>query len=580
MKNIIYRFSKVAEKHPSQLAVVTTNGSLTYEQLNQRSQILAQILDNHFRDTYHRSILPSDVIGVALKKGLDLYITLLAVLKAGASYVPLDPELDSRTITHIIETCDCELILTAADTLQSSPHASQAINVSAIKYDERLNQSISSINVKFGLDGSAVAYTIFTSGSTGKPKGVMVSHANVIHLVDWCITHFELGTSTRTLQFSTVNFDASVLDIFPTWLAGGTLFIPSAEQRMSIQAVTELCSAWEINHAFLSPSFLNALDSTKFPSIKILLTGGEPCTPEVIKKWSNGRRLYNLYGPTECTVMACYKLMSPDTDSKNIGVPMDGVQTYILDADLQCAKEGELFIAGNGVSLGYRKQDISTAEKFITLPHLTTGNVYRTGDFVRQETNGEITFLGRIDRQVKVRGYRIELEEIEGALLLAGCNSAAVKLSAQNTIIAYVVVSDVICTSNLKQELSNYLSPYKLPHHIVRLNSMPLKNNGKIDYQSLPEPVIEINNRATTKSLSEAELVLAHSWAQILDIDVSLIHSDSNFTELGGDSISIAMLLARLEEEFNISIDFIEFFENPTIKFISETLNNEESKIC
>jgi acyl carrier protein len=272
--------------------------------------------------------------------------------------------------------------------------------------------------------------------------------------------------------------------------------------------------------------------------------------------------------------------MDANTNPKNIGNVIEGVRAYILDDNQMQAEEGELYLAGVAVTCGYKNNTQSTQAKFLKLPHLDSSEIYRTGDIVKLNTHKEIIFMGRSDRQVKIRGYRVELEEIEGAFLAAGCKEVAVIQSKELALIAYVVIDETIGLEMLKVELTNRLSSYKLPKHIIKLESLPYKNNCKVDYQALPDVLKPGAGEIKYEALSGAHELIAKLWSEVLSINIELLNHQSNFRTLGGDSINIAMLLAGVEEKFGVVVDYVDFFDNPTIGFLFEIVKNKESELC
>ena len=570
MNTIISCFEQIVNAYPNQAALVADKEQLSYREFDHRAKTIAYMINEWFKKHRGRAVSSIDVIGIALEKNIDLYTTVFAVLGVGASYVPIDPELDIESKKNIIHECKCELFISTTGMLNDCINEIEVLCLSELEQEDE----IARLHMSFGAGCIAtdIAYTIFTSGSTGRPKGVMVNHANVLNLVNWAKKQFNIDINSKVLQFSTINFDASILDIFPTLLAGATLYIPTKSQRMSITALAELCKKWQINHAFLPPTLLNVLDPVNFPTLSILLTGGESCSPNVIKNWSHGRLFYNLYGPTECTVLACCKLMNSNVNPQNIGIAIDGVRTYILNNNQEIAEEGELYLAGTAVSCGYKNNDLATAERFLKNKKLDASVLYRTGDIVKLDINGDIVFIGRLDRQVKVRGYRIELEEIETALLSVGCKEAAVKLSKKGEIVANVVLNKKISLSELKENLAKCLPSFKLPQYIVPLDYLPHKSNGKIDYQSLLESATIEKFGEFEDSLDEKYALIAKLWSEVLSIDMRTLKPKSNFRDLGGDSIKIATLLVEFEYKFNVLVDYIDFFDTPTIENLFEKL--------
>lgn len=553
MTCVIQRLYASAQHHLRQPALIAGEQQLDYAGLLARVEAMAAQLQDQVAREHGRAIAPTDKIGLSLGKGIDLYVALLAILRTGASYVPIDPALNEDSRQQLRERCRCALVLTPqwlqahgqADLPAPAPAASIA---------------------------SDIAYTIFTSGSTGRPKGVSVTHLSLLNLVDWAIAAFDLGPGARVLQYSTINFDASVLDIFPTLLSGAALCIASDQERMSEAALAAFCARHGVTQAFLPPPLLTIFDPARFPSLATVLTGGEACHPRAIEAWSQGRRLYNLYGPTEATVLVSCKRMDANTAAQNIGQAIGGVRLHVLDEQQRPAEQGELHIAGLALAAGYLDDPASSAERFISLPALDASRLYRSGDLVQRGADGEIHFLGRLDRQVKVRGYRIELEEIEAALQRLGYQEVAVTADPQAGLVAYIVAPAPLSSQQLRDQLGQHLPDYKVPQQVVRLAAMPYKPNGKVDLGQLPAQVPAAQAQACSEDHGDTFARLAELWANELQVPLASLGPASDFRALGGSSINIMHLLSAVETEFGELVDFIDFLETPTLAFLTHTL--------
>ncbi len=649
---VFSRFHAVAHAHPAATALLSDAECVSYGALYEQALRAAEAIDGWYLSTLGRRAGPGDTIGIGMDKSAALYVAMFGILATGAGYVPVDPALPRDIREHIVRTSGCRLIVSPqaavagvsgaavlapdalaahgggaargtaapaarpADARGAAGHAGTTAPVTAAASPAASGKAV------FAAAGASAAtlaaasraaraiptdlcYTIFTSGSTGRPKGVGVTHANLLNLVDWARAEFALAPGVHALQYSTINFDASVLDIFPALLSGATLCIPTQAQRLSEAGLAEFCTRHAVHHAFLPPSLLGALDAQRFPGIRTLLTGGEACSPRTVQAWAPGRRFYNLYGPTECTVLVTSKRLGGEEAPANIGAAIAGVRLHVLDEHLAPATRGELHVAGVAVAPGYvgASDDsiAATASKFIRVPALDASPLYKTGDIVERGERGELTFIGRADRQVKVRGYRIELEEIEGALLSLGVAEAAVQATPQGVLAAWVGAPQPIDTAALRQRLATVLSDYKIPQQIMWLERLPCKVSGKIDYQALPaigaQPVRLLPDPSApaavtaevTAALAPASMAtqpapetappdhrvhaIARLWARELELDPRQLGPHSHFRDLGGSSIHIVRLLANIEAEFGARIDFIDFLDNPTIAFINHSLN-------
>lgn len=574
MTTIVSRFQAIAQAHAGATALISDTEVLTYAALHERSRQMAAAIDQWFLLNKGRTACPTDVIGICIEKCADLYAAILGILSTGASYVPIDPELQSGVREHIVKTCRCELIIASGAVPNGLNEAvivaPDTVQCTDFKIENHVGNSRSI--------GSDICYTIFTSGSTGRPKGVKINHTNLLNLADWAICEFSLAPGIRTLQYSTINFDASILDIFPTLLAGATLCIPNHAQRLSEAELSDFCERHGISHAFLPPSLLSVLSPGRFTGLTTLLTGGEACSPNTIQKWLPGRRLYNLYGPTECTVLVSYKRMDRATLHTNIGTAISGVRLYVLNENMELSARGELYVAGLAVSPGYMGDAAATEKKFLRSHALDACTLYKTGDIVERTETGDLIFVGRIDRQVKVRGYRIELEEIEGALMMLGYREVALKVSRQGALVAYLVSDLAIDPIEIRKKLGGMLNDFKIPQHFVRLERFPYKASGKVDYQALPDFVPAAPVSPTHPEIEKTSPI-AQLWAKELALDPDTLEPGSNFCELGGTSINIVRLLSSFETRFGIRIDFMDFLNNPTIDFLYRSLTKNEQSI-
>jgi len=570
METIISQFQQIAGHHADALALVSDNETVTYGALNSRSKQIAWFVAEWFRQELARDVDDRDIIAVCLDKSADLYASILAILAVGASYVPIDPKLSNEAQAAILARCKCKLVIAKDDAL---------IDMKEIgRLSPKAMASIAEHNIRqvpeSGQQQTRRCYTIFTSGSTGQPKGVQINNQNLLNLVNWVHKEFSLHSTNRVLQYSTINFDASVLDIFPTLLAGAALCIPTEAQRLSAVQLADFCERHHVDHAFLPPSLLSLLDAKRFPTLATVLTGGETSSSAAISAWQQGRRLYNLYGPTECTVLVSFKRMQADTAQNNIGQAISGVRLHVLDENMQLAPRGELHVAGLSVSPGYLGDAPATHRRFMSCPDVDEGALYKTGDIVEIDAAGDIHFLGRADRQVKVRGYRIELEEIEAALMKVGCIQAAVKMSSSGALTAYFAAQPELTIATVRGRLEAAISDYKVPQFFLEMKCLPLRPSGKVDYEALPDlqetPDIGFKSEQYPDSNYAAIFEL---WAEELNLSPSQLHINANFRELGGTSLNIIRLLDNTETRFGIRIPFLNFLDDPTPQFIYKSLN-------
>jgi acyl-coenzyme A synthetase/AMP-(fatty) acid ligase/aryl carrier-like protein len=435
------------------------------------------------------------------------------------------------------------------------------------------------------------AYVIYTSGSTGRPKGVVVPHAGAVSLSRAWLSELGVRPGTRVLQCASLSFDASVCEIFITLLNGAILCVPKPETQMAGPALRELLQQQAIELLFITPTALATVESDGLPCLRTVVTAGEACSAELASRWSaHGRRHFNGYGPTETTVAATISGPLDGERQPPIGRPIANMQAYVLDNYMQpvaVGVAGELYVGGVGVTRGYLHRAELTAERFV--PHPFSGEagarLYRTGDIVRYRADGELEFIGRIDEQVKLRGFRVELNEIEAVLLQHESVREAVVVvradeSSEQRIVAYLVPRDAAESSSLTSELrlhaKQFLPEYMVPSAFVQLESLPLTPVGKLDKKRLPAPT---NQRPSLTSefvqpQTEMEQSITAVWQELLHL--SVVGTNDNFFDLGGNSLLLIQLHARLQQIISKQLTVIDLFKHPTIASLAARLSHEE----
>ncbi|MBE9188793.1 amino acid adenylation domain-containing protein [Gloeocapsopsis crepidinum LEGE 06123] len=397
-------FEAQAQLFPKAIALVGEHETLTYQQLNQRADQLAQ--------TLQQIIQPNDLVGLCVERSPEMVIGILGILKAGGAYVPLDPQYPQHRLQFILEDTQVSIVLTQS-WLSEIPATPVQLYLDQLP---ELNQKTPHQVV--GRDN--LAYVIYTSGSTGTPKGVLITHRSLCHVVAAQRQIFQ-ASRPRVLQFSSLSFDASVFEIALAFGSGGTLYIPPKSAQLPGTALIQFLQDNAITHALLTPGVLNVLPSAELPALQTLITGGEACSPQIVDRWAVNRQFFNAYGPTETTIWATVGELFPGQPI-TIGRPVFNTQVYILDAALNqvpIGVPGEIYIGGAGVAHSYLNRPELTTQKFIANPfddECRNPRLYQTGDRARYHTDGTIEFLGRIDNQIKIRGFRVELGEIEATL--------------------------------------------------------------------------------------------------------------------------------------------------------------------
>lgn len=585
-------FEAQARRWPDQPAVVFNGQSLTYAQLNAKANQLAHYLQS-------LGVTPESFVGLCVERSLEMTIGLLGILKAGGAYAPLDPAYPKERLAFMLADAQPRALVTQKRLADRLPeHGAKAV---CLDEDREIiaRQSAENPIRKAGADN--LAYVIYTSGTTGKPKGVLITHRAMLNHNVAAARLFGLQSSDRVLQFHSISFDAAVEEIFPTWLSGATLvlrddaiLVPGADLLRLIEK--ESVSVLDLPTAYWR-EWVSELARTKerLPNaLRLVIVGGDKATAERYEVWrkfsGDGIRWINTYGPTEATVIATSH--EPVSTKQGIGFelpighPIANTQVYLLDHNLDpvpLGASGELCIGGDGLARGYLNRAEITAEKFMPNPFGDEpgARLYKTGDLARYLPDGNIEFLGRIDQQVKVRGLRVELGEIEAALIEhPAVREAAVvasddEESGNKRLVAYVTFSDgkAPASSELRRFLREKLPEYMTPSAFVTLESLPLSRSGKVDRQALlsapeltrPEP--EAVFEAPRSPIEEA---LSGIWANVLGADQ--IGVRDNFFDLGGHSLLVTQLISRVREAFQVEMAPRELFEAPTVAGLAERI--------
>jgi amino acid adenylation domain-containing protein len=442
-----------------------------------------------------------------------------------------------------------------------------------------------------------LAYVIYTSGSTGKPKGVLIEHRGLCNLSEAQIHTFNLQPSDRILQFASLSFDASIFEIVMALRTGATLYLAKKESLLPGAALLQLLRDNAITHVTLPPSVLAVLPAQELPALRTIISAGEACSTDVVKRWASGRQLFNAYGPTEAAVWATVAELSDDSEKPSIGRPIANTQVYILDSHLQpvpIGVPGELYIGGDGLARGYLNQPELTTQQFIPNPfsHKPETRLYKTGDLACYRSDGNIEFLGRIDEQVKIRGFRIELGEIEAVLnqhpaVRETVAIAKEDVSGNKRLVTYIVpnqehlptVGAQGLAPLLRCFLKEKLPEYMIPAAFVMLETLPHLPNGKVDRRALER--LSIDQSKLGKDFiaprTPTEEAIAKIWADVLKRDRVGIRD--NFFELGGDSLLAVHLMAQIHKQFERELPLSTLFLTPTVEGLATTLGQEAESL-
>ncbi|MEN9865680.1 MAG: hypothetical protein RL748_1270, partial [Pseudomonadota bacterium] len=575
---IHHLFEQQVEKNPDAVALVCNHQQLTYRELNQRANQLAHYLIEH------KQVKPDTLVGICLERSLEMVVGILGILKAGAAYVPLDPDYPAARLAYMVADAKLTTILTQRHVCRTSLNN----DVHAVCLDAELvqqqcrAQAVTNIPAsQIGLQSHHLAYLIYTSGSTGNPKGVMVAHRNTVAFLSWALVTYDQQQLRCVLASTSVCFDLSIFEMFAPLSVGGTALI--------VKNILELhpdLSEPNITLINTVPSAMEALlAGNRIPkSVTTVNLAGEPLKQKIVDSlYSKGiNAVYDLYGPSEDTTYSTYVLRT-FRGVASIGKPIHNSQVYVLNPLGQLVPvhtAGELYIGGAGLARGYLNRPELTAEKFIANPFYDKTNpasserLYRTGDLVRWRHDGNLEFLGRIDHQVKIRGFRIELGEIEQALASHPQVKDALVLAKESAsgdkrLLAYVVSAGV-ATEQLRQHLAQTLPDYMIPAVFVLLERFPLTPNGKVDRKALPEPDTSASQAHHVAPRTDMEHALCALWQEVLGVERVGITDD--FFRLGGHSLSATRLMARINQTFNVALPLKTLFHCPTLGELAQTL--------
>ncbi|MFE6009054.1 amino acid adenylation domain-containing protein, partial [Streptomyces sp. NPDC056450] len=519
------------------VAVVCGGESLSYGELGVRVERLAGVLVGWGVGVESR-------VGVCLPRSVEWLVALLAVVRVGGVYVPLDPEWPVERMEFVTADCGAELVIDeemwgVLAAAAESGAGSVPVSVGPVSLD-------------------SAAYVIYTSGSTGRPKGVVVSHRGLAGFTAAMVERFELDSGSRVLQLASAGFDASVMELLMALGGGGTLVIPEGGRPLAGQELLDVFEGEGITHSLVPPTVLGSMPAGALPDLRVLVTGGEALGGELVGRWSAGRAMFNAYGPTEVTVAASVSgRLEPAAGAPPIGVPVADARVWVLDRWLRpvpVGVPGELYVAGPGLARGYLGRSGLTSERFVADPFGSGGRLYRTGDVVRWRVDGQLEYVGRGDDQVKVRGLRIELGEIEAVLSRhgwVGQVSVVVREDRPGVkrIVAYVVPSETggrgVEVGVLREHAAAELPAYMVPSAFVVLDVLPVNASGKVDRTALPAPSDEPADEYAAPR-NETERVLTAIWTDVLDVGRVGIHD--NFFSLGGDSILSIQVVSRARQ--------------------------------
>ncbi|WP_018693859.1 non-ribosomal peptide synthetase [Algicola sagamiensis] len=560
------KWNDAVKNYPNNIAVSHGERTMTYEEFHQYTSSLESALNA-------KGIKGHDRVAVLMSPSLEWPVVAITLLRMGVAYVPISSSLPAARINHILQDADPKLCIVTPGRALDSALALEN------RYEFCLEQMEPS--ERFVADGNdfpidAVAYVIYTSGSTGVPKGVEVTHRNLVPIANSVALAAHLKPSERVLQSISPGFDMSVLEIMMTALSGAQLVMTEDHERTPGAAMAETIKQEWIDLVIMTPSLLAYQKSEDFPAHLTVLLGGEPCTANLLSRFSHCH-LLNIYGPTE-TSFATSVNEDFGANSLSIGQPTENTRLYVVDSNqalLPPGSWGELFIGGPGVAKGYLNQPERTKQGFIPDICDPTTMMYQSGDRVYYAMDGEIHYIGRQDKQVKLRGLRIELEEVNNAMMsyegIENAVSLIKELSSGPALIGYVVSQDPnLSLERLKQSLTHQLPYYMIPSMIIVLQEFPLTANGKLATSQLPEPQLTSQGCQAPPETKE-EVMICELFEKILGVDK--VYANDNFFEMGGHSVLGLQLLNQLKEKLNTQLNMTDFLSAPTPRHLALRLS-------
>ena len=572
-------FAEQAADHATRIAIATPGVSFSYRELDTLSSQLAAALQQ-------RGIGPGSLVATALPRDAWLSVGLMAIMKSGAAYLPLDPSAPEQRNTLILDEAKADLLL-VGNAAQAALSTATLPTTTLSQLRDAAPENIPQLPA---LDPQSPAYVIFTSGSTGRPKGVVVTHRNLLNFLLSMQDHFRLSPDNALLGLTTIAFDIAALELYLPLMCGARVELVDRETAKDPDALARHIVERGVSHVQATPSHWQALLADHAAALKGIraLVGGEALPSALAHKMRQlGHPVTNLYGPTETTIWSTMmELDGNDLDSPPIGRPIWNTQVYVLDAALQpvpVGAVGELYIAGEGVANGYLHRQELTAERFLANP-FGAGRLYKTGDQARWRHDGVLEYLGRNDFQIKIRGFRVESDEIESAMItLPAIQQTAIALhqdpAGNKRLIGYIVPTadadaEALSPRSLRGTLSRLLPDYMVPALFVQLDALPLNVNGKLDRKALPEPAWQAQHEYVAPR-TEAEIQLAAIWSELFGIEKISVHD--NFFDLGGDSLMAARLIAKLRDITQRNIPLAAIFAASTVADLAEQLEQYRS---
>lgn len=575
-------FEATSARCPDVVALEWEGGRATYAELDRSANRLANFL-------LQRHLRPGGRIGILVPRSHDMYVAVLGAQKAGAAFVPIDPSSPADRVEYFAEDSALDLLITTSDFAEVVQNvAAPTLLLDTVRAEVR---ACAPGRPDLPLDGDPTAYVIYTSGSSGRPKGVDVGQASICNFLHVITEMYDVRPGDRVYQGMTISFDFAIEEVWPTWAVGATLVAGPTDGRRVGAGLTTFLEEHAISLLYCVPTVLSTVERT-IASIRGLMVGGEACPSELVERWAPGRRMLNTYGPTEATVTCTVGILEPGRPV-TIGIPVPTYTAVILDEQRQPVpdgQDGELCIGGVGVANGYLNRPDLTADRFITHPtDPSLGRIYRTGDLARIQDDGEIVYLGRADAEVKIRGHRVDLGEIESVLMREpDVHTAAIRhLTAPQTgdeLAGYLVPqagvnqSDPSRLAQLYRQLRDVLPPYMVPSFLQWVDELPMLPSGKVDRKSLPEPSTPRligGSGEVVEPDTAMETWVRQVWAQVFQLEPEQISVEADFfADLSGHSLTAATLTSRLRQDpRGAPMSVLDLYANPTVRALAQHLD-------
>jgi amino acid adenylation domain-containing protein len=574
-------FERQVRLTPDAVAAELGDDRVSYAELNAQANRIARRL----RELGARAEV---LVGVSMAPSLRRPAVLLGIMKAGSGYVPLDPALPAERLSFMMADTGMPVVVADEAGAQALPETTARVLPIDDEWDRIAKAEAE--DPHYPVQSSNVAYVIYTSGSTGQPKGVVVEHRHAVNFLLGMLGPWQVGPADRVLQFASLNFDVSVMDMFMTLLSGARAVLAPKETLLSPPRLADLIRDRKVTFACLPPAVVSLLTGEQFPDLRILLSAGEELSADLVRRWLRpGLHFYNGYGPTEAAIGSTFMEIDGSVFPPPIGRPKPNYQAYVLDPQLNpvpVGVVGELHVGGAGVTRGYLNAPELTGRRFIPDPfrRIEGARLYKTGDLVRRNPDGTLVFVGRIDGQVKIRGLRVELGEVEAALAAHPAVAQAVAVVApdragQPQLAGYVrgvPGSAPVGSAELRRHLAQRLPVYMVPTYLLSVDAIPLTSNGKVDRAALP-PIDSADSAVRTEFVaprSMLEAVVADLYAGLLGREE--VGVDDGFFDLGGNSLQAMQLVTRLRSELVVDVDVTVVFRAPTTRQLAELLRREQ----